>query len=116
MLRMWLAWQQAASLARRALNGALGEWYMRSYSNNLLFGVVVLTTLKVAHDFPRVLLLRAMNQNCCAKCLDDPYEWCYECSSVSDHPLPCHGWSCLSSLQGTASEPMLLCQQCCQSG
>ena len=34
----------------RALNGALGGWYMRSYSNNLLFIVVLLTTLKVHHD------------------------------------------------------------------
>jgi hypothetical protein len=31
----------------RALDGMLGSWYMRSYSINLLFGVVVLTTLKV---------------------------------------------------------------------
>ena len=31
----------------RALNGALGAWYMRSYSTNLLFIAVVLTALKV---------------------------------------------------------------------
>ena len=35
------------SAACRVLNGALGAWYMRSYSANLLFIVVVLTSLKV---------------------------------------------------------------------
>ena len=34
-------------MACRALNGGLGGWYMRGYSNNLLFIVVLLTSLKV---------------------------------------------------------------------
>ena len=37
-----------ALVACRALNGVLGGWYMRSYSNNLLFIVVMLTALKVS--------------------------------------------------------------------
>lgn len=37
----------SAGIACRMLNGVLGAWYMRSCSINLLFVVVVLTTLKV---------------------------------------------------------------------
>ena len=37
-----------AGIACRMLNGVLGAWYMRSCSINLLFVVVVLTTLKVS--------------------------------------------------------------------
>ena len=40
----------SAPVACRALDGALGGWYMRSYSNNLLFIVVMLTSLKVNWD------------------------------------------------------------------
>ncbi|CAL5224125.1 g6757 [Coccomyxa viridis] len=39
--------------AFRALNGGLGGWYMRGYSNNLLFIVVLLTSLKDALDRER---------------------------------------------------------------
>ena len=37
-----------AGIACRMLNGVLGAWYMRSCSINLLFVVVVLTSLKVS--------------------------------------------------------------------
>lgn len=46
----------------RVLDGMLGSWYMRSYSINLLFGVVVLTTLKVRLLTPP-LTLRRMQQD-----------------------------------------------------
>ena len=42
----------------RVLDGMLGSWYMRSYSINLLFGAVVLTTLKVGLLTPPLILCR----------------------------------------------------------
>ena len=54
-----MSWTKTATgyqpnVACRALDGVLGSWYMCSYSNNLLFIVVMLISLKVMQtpDYP----------------------------------------------------------------